>query len=346
MEEKNPPVTEMRPAAPGALPRSLYIEATNRCDSKCQTCVRTFTTNEPVNDTTLANVKAIVDQFPVIERVVLHGIGEPLLNPEIFEIIAFLKTRGAYVLFNSDAISLTKPRAQQLIDSGLDEYRVSIDSATAETFLKIRGVNQFNRVVGNVTELRSLQEQQGLSTPHVSLWFIAAQSNLHELPGLVQLASDAGVKEVYLQRLVTTSAGRDGHGIATDEQSVRGTLADEQERLVADAQALADTKDIAFRASGLNDPLASLQMPEDRHRYWAGCQRPWTLSYVTANGNVFPCCIAPCTAEDYTGAILGNVLEEPFDDIWNGERYQAFRRKFESDTPNDPCVGCGLDWSY
>ena len=115
------------------LPRSLYLETTNRCDSKCQTCIRTFRSLEPPADLTLAKVKTIAAQFPVLERVVLHGIGEPLLNPEIFEIVGYLKLRAVTVLFNSDAISLTARRALRLIESGLDEYRVSIDAATRQT---------------------------------------------------------------------------------------------------------------------------------------------------------------------------------------------------------------------
>src|SRR3989304_5415160 len=115
-----------RPAEVPTLPRTLYLETTNRCDSKCQTCVRTFLTLEPPKDLTLAELKGIVDQFPVLERVVLHGVGEPLLNRELFAMVTYVKARGATVLFNSDAIALTPTRARQLIESRLDEFRVSL----------------------------------------------------------------------------------------------------------------------------------------------------------------------------------------------------------------------------
>ncbi len=125
--------TASRPPVVATLPRSLYLETTNRCDSKCQTCIRTFQSLEPPADLTLAQVKAIAEQFPVLERVVLHGIGEPLLNAEIFEIVAYLKSRAPIVLFNSDAISLTATRARRLIETGLDEYRVSLDAASTSS---------------------------------------------------------------------------------------------------------------------------------------------------------------------------------------------------------------------
>ena len=139
--------TPPRPAHAPTFPHTLYLETTNRCDSACQTCIRTFRTLEPRKDLTLADVQGIVEQLPGLERVVLHGIGEPLLNREIFEIVAYLKAKEVRVLFNSDAISLTPKRAGQLIDSGLDEYRVSMDAASRQTYAQIRGVDQFERVI-------------------------------------------------------------------------------------------------------------------------------------------------------------------------------------------------------
>ena len=322
------------------LPRSLYLETTNRCDSKCQTCIRTFRSLEPPADLTLEQVKAITEQFSVLERVVLHGIGEPLLNREIFEIVAYLKTRAATVLFNSDAISLTAPRARRLIQSGLDEYRVSLDAATRQTYRRLRGVDQFDRVVANVRRLVQLERGRSRSAPRVSLWFTASRANLDELLAFVRLAADLGVDEVYVQRLVFN-----GLGLATAENALHGRLQRQEQDVLDQAQELARGLGVALRASGLTTPLASLKGEMSSPRPWAGCQRPWTLSYVTANGNVLPCCISPWVARDYQALILGNALAEPFADIWNGERYRRFRIDFESESPPDPCRGCGLLWS-
>jgi len=328
-----------RPAVVGALPRSLYLETTNRCDSKCQTCIRTFQTLEPPADLTLERVQAIVAQFPVLDRVVLHGIGEPLLNPQIFDIVAYLKTRVASVLFNSDAISLTSSRAGRLLESGLDEYRVSMDAATAATYRQLRGVDRFERVTANVARLVGLQRQLGRTTPRVSLWFTATRANVDELPGFVQLAADLGVGEVYVQRLVFN-----GMGLATEANALHGRLRAQELARLTDAEALATHHGIAMRASGLTNPLASLQASDDA-RPWSGCQRPWTLAYVTANGNVLPCCVSPWVARDYAGLVLGNAFAERFEKIWDGTRYQQFRTDFETTTPPDPCRGCGRLWS-
>ena len=46
------------------LPRSLYVETTSRCNSKCQTCILTFGGREPAEDLTWPRFRQIVDQFP------------------------------------------------------------------------------------------------------------------------------------------------------------------------------------------------------------------------------------------------------------------------------------------
>ena len=333
--------TPKRPAIVPTLPRSLYLEATNRCDSECQTCIRTFNTLEPPKDLTLAEVQRLVEQFPVLERVVLHGIGEPLLNKQIFEIVAYLKAKRITVLFNSDAISLTQKRAAQLIESGLDEYRVSMDAATRQMYAKIRGVDQFERVLRNVGSLVALQQQQGCNTPRVSLWFTTLKANLDELPAFIRLAAQLGVPEVNAQRLVFN-----GYGLAVQAQSLHRHLEEREQLLIQEAEALAVQHGVVFKASGATTPLQSLHGLAAEQRPWAGCQRPWTLSYVTANGNVLPCCISPWVTKSYRHLVLGNALTTDFAQVWNGERYQQFRQDFESDVAPDPCRGCGWLWSF
>jgi MoaA/NifB/PqqE/SkfB family radical SAM enzyme len=253
--------------------------------------------------------------------------------------IAYLKGRGITVVFNSDAIGLTDRKRRGLIQSGLDELRVSMDAATPETYRAIRGVPMFQRVVENVSALVDLQRELGAATPRVSLWFTVMRNNVRELPDFIRLAGKIGAVAVNVQRLVFY-----GQGMAIREQSLYGALTALETEMLAEASRLCQELGIALKASGDTTPEASLT-PEERERPWAGCQRPWSLSYVTANGNVLPCCISPWTARNYAGLILGNAFRESFAEVWNGERYQRFRTQFESREAPDPCRGCGRLWS-
>src|SRR5690349_23701466 len=87
-------------------PRELHIETTNRCNLACKTCPQQWGMPEDSADLTLETVNGILDQTPGVQRVVLHGIGEPLLNKELPAIVRAVKARGAYALFNTNGLLL------------------------------------------------------------------------------------------------------------------------------------------------------------------------------------------------------------------------------------------------
>jgi MoaA/NifB/PqqE/SkfB family radical SAM enzyme len=183
-------------------PVCLYLETTNRCNLLCTTCPRTYADLEPEADMSWDLFTRIVDQVPTIARVVLHGVGEPMLVKELPRMIRYLKERGAYVLFNTNGTVLTSRKGRELCETGLDELRVSLDAANARTFLLVRGRDYFNRIVRNVKAFTELQVREGLPKPRVSLWLTGLKETLPQLSDFVRIAHDIGVKEVYLQRLV------------------------------------------------------------------------------------------------------------------------------------------------
>ncbi|MFN2183475.1 MAG: radical SAM/SPASM domain-containing protein [Anaerolineae bacterium] len=323
------------------LPDELYIEVTNRCNSRCQTCVRTFETLEPVRDLSPHEFRCLVEQMPGLRRAVLHGVGEPLLNRDLAAMIAHLKglLEPPTVLFNSNATLLTPAWQDALLDAGLDEFRVSTDAAHPELYARIRGVDGFKRMVDNVAAFaeRIRQERRG---PRLSFWFTAMHENLAELPDLVRLSAHLGVREVYVQRLVYY-----GEGLAVSEQSLYRAMHAAEERCLAEAEALAQGLGVSFRASGATTPRRSLLSPDGDGRPWSQCRRPSSLIYITANGNVLPCCFSPFTTGDYPGLVLGNAFETPLLDIWNGMAYRQFRANLQTDTPPESCNRCGACWS-
>ncbi|HET8625846.1 MAG TPA: radical SAM protein [Thermomicrobiales bacterium] len=332
--------TDARPLVLPRGPRTLYIETSNRCNSLCQTCPLTFFGSPGgAHDLTFEEFRRIVDQAPDLERVVLHGVGEPLLNRHLPDMIRYLKDRGVHVLFNSNAILLTKHWRDLLLDSGLDEFRASLDAATPETYLAIRGVPLHDRVVRHLAELTAARRARGLARPRISVWFTAMRENLAELPAVARIVADAGADEFYVQRLVFFD-----RGLAVEGQSVYRHLTEREEALLAEAVAICAAAGVGFAASGGEAPSESLAGAEAT-RPWLACHRPWYLAYVTAHGDVLPCCFAPFIADDLAPVTLGNVFREPLAAIWNGPAYQDFRRRFQTDTPCAICAGCGSKWS-
>ncbi len=328
------------------LPRQLYIEVTNVCNSRCASCPLTydhFLPFEPKQPMSWETFRRIVDQVPHIERAVLHGIGEPLLNKDLPRFVAHLKSRGAHVLFNTNAILLNQRRGDALVDAGLDELRVSLDAVTPELYARLRGVNRLAAVIDN---LKAFVARHGAKQPKVSLWFVGMQANLGQIPDFVRLGAEIGVPEVYLQRLVFFGEGQRIGADATmvPDQSLFSALEQQQMAFVEEGERLAADLGISFHASGTASPRESILVKGEHP--WQGCLRPWVLMYITANGTALPCCIAPFAASDYRSIILGNVLENPLAAVWNGERYQELRTAVLSEAPDPwPCQFCGSKWS-
>jgi radical SAM protein with 4Fe4S-binding SPASM domain len=325
-----------------ALPSPIeaYFEVANRCNSRCATCPLTFGPHEAAGQMSLDQFRSLVDDLPDLRRAVLQGIGEPLLNRELAAMIRHLKSRGVYVVFNTNGVLLTRRRHVELIESGLDELRVSLDASTPDTYLKIRGIPAFDRVLTNVAAMIKARRELGSDTPRLSFWMTGMRENLSELPGLVDIAARVGVDEVYVQRLTFW-----GQGLATAEQSVYRNSGDDVAGTIAEAERRATVLGVRLRGAGAVTPRESLLDRPATAEPWRECSRPLRLMYVTAQGTVLPCCIAPFTDAPYDSYVLGNVLEDGVDAVWNGDRYRRFRDRLYSPEPPPSCRDCGSCWS-
>src|SRR5271154_1771985 len=242
--EKRAPIAETPPVC-------VYLEVTNRCNLLCETCPRTFEALEPPVDMSWDLFTSIVDQVPGLARAVLHGVGEPMLVKDLPRMIRYLKDRGVYVLFNTNGTLLAPRKRREIIETGLDELRVSLDAAEAESFLKVRGKDMFHRIVRNLSEFTALQKEIGAATPRVSLWLTGLKETVEQLPDFVRLASRVGVKEVHLQRLVFDDVG---YGMARVESSLFEQTRDEEQAAIETAQAIGADLGVTLDASGATEP--------------------------------------------------------------------------------------------
>lgn len=337
---------QLRESVASESPRVVFIEVTNHCNLLCETCPRTFTSYEEPQTLTWENFLKIAEQFPKMERAVLHGIGEPLINRNLPQMIAHLKQRDVTTLFNTNATLLNEEWGRKLIESGLDEMRCSIDGAKTETYAKIRGAPLLHKIVGNLAKFTELQQRMNAAKPRASIWMTGMRENIEELPNLIRLANRMGIKEVYVQRMVYYLDHENAPGLLDAGHALFDDFGELADRCIAEAEQIAKENGITLRASGATDPRRSLSAAMLRdHQPWQGCLRPWTTAYVTANGNCLPCCISPFATNDYQSLKMGNLFEKSFDEIWNDQRYQAWRTSLLSDQPPVPCKGCGVHWS-
>ena len=322
-----------------ALPQEVYFEVTNRCNLLCETCPRTHNELEPPADLDYERMVEIADELPVIRRALLHGVGEPLLNPELPRMVAYFAGRGAHVVFNTNGILLDKRRGDAVSAAGLSELRVSFDAATPETFKVVRGADVLPKILRNVAAFTKRRAEVGGDGPSVSIWATALQENLHELPDLIRLSADLGVFRVHLQRLVFN-----GTGLAVAEQSVFRDLSLRQEEILAACRDAAAQVGVDLGGSGGTDGDGAFGGGAMDELAWQGCRRPWKVLYVTAQGTVLPCCMAPFATTDIPAISLG-IVAEGVGNVWNGAAMRNFRTRHQTADPPVPCAPCGSQWS-
>ena len=186
---------DVKRAEASAPPVCLYLEVTNRCNLLCETCPRTFETLEPPADMSWELFTRIVDQVPNVARVVLHGVGEPMLVKDLPRMVRYLKDRGTYVLFNTNG-TLLQPEEVP----GADRHRAGRAARLARCrrprILRARSAARTSSTASCATSASSspTRRQVGATTPRVSLWLTGLKETVEQLPDFVRLAAAMGVQ--------------------------------------------------------------------------------------------------------------------------------------------------------
>ena len=170
------------------FPPTVRVETTNLCNARCITCPRDEMTRQlGVMDMDL--YEKIIHECAKnhIGSIHLHNFGEPLMDNNLAHRIKMAKEVGIHrVKIFSNGSLLTSEKALELIESGLDEIKISIDGHTKETFEKIRKRLSYDVVVDNISSIIRLREKNNRKTPKVVLNFVRTEKNIQEEKAFVR----------------------------------------------------------------------------------------------------------------------------------------------------------------
>jgi radical SAM protein with 4Fe4S-binding SPASM domain len=320
------------------LPREIQIEVTGACNLACRMCLVRYRPKLGKRSGAMCfhTFKGVVDDLPDLQRITLQGLGEPLLAPDIFQMVDYASARGIDIGFNTNGTLLTRPAAERLVTAGLGWLHISVDGATAETYESIRDGASFDAVRANVLGLVDVIQSRGADRPRLSLVFVAMRRNVDELPALVRLADDWGVGRLWVQNLSHSFSDTDPAGsyapirrFAAEE----ALWAETNEHAAArfdEARRVAEDRGVELRLPSLTDEQAA------KIRGGPGCDLPWLQAYVTHDAKVQPCCMVMGSDR----AHLGDVQDGGFAKAWHGPAYTEFRRGLRDGRPPEVCRGC------
>src|SRR5215218_7041567 len=122
-----------------SLPHKLQVEVTASCNLRCRMCIVRYRPALPRSASlSLERFRRLLDEMPDLTDVSLQGIGEPLLAPDIYDMVACAAEHGIRVGFNTNATLLTRRAAGRLIDAGLSWLCITLDGATKKTYEFVR----------------------------------------------------------------------------------------------------------------------------------------------------------------------------------------------------------------
>ena len=242
----------------------------------------------------------IIDQYPNIARVVLHGIGEPMLVKDIAQRVAYLKARNIYVLFNTNGTSSPRPTAAPSSKPASTSSASPSTPPTPTVYQMVRGKDFF---------CQDRRERRATSPA-------CSASSTPPSPRVSPVAHRPARDRRSAPRLRSPRPpGRCPRGLPPAPRLLR-RAANERTRSPAPSPPSSSTPPpakrpsstkpraspqqlgVMFSASGAVDPGESIRMQRTDNP-WSLCRRPWSLMYITANGRVLPCCIAPFSMKGY-----------------------------------------------
>lgn len=162
-----------------ALPVEYIVETTAKCNLYCPMCPRE-THKQPKEDMPPEVFeKLVAEAGATAEHMMLIGLGEPFLDPAIFDRIHYCEKHGISTLLSTNGTLLDEAAAQRLLDSPLAHITLSFDGYSKETFEHYRKGAKFERVRDNFIRFCESKHRRG-SRLQTVVQMVRMPGNRHE----------------------------------------------------------------------------------------------------------------------------------------------------------------------
>lgn len=335
-------VARWRPGGGLPPPSTVFIRITRRCNLHCTLCGQ-WGQNGVYNDLDRAAMlreelpledwKAFIDEVAPFRPYVMITGGELLLRSDIVELVAHVSSRALLCHINSNS-TMIESRAEALVEAGLDFISFSLD-APEKINAEITGNDRaFGRVVAGITRLSEARDRSGARLPLIQMFTVVSEKNQGHLVEMAEIAEALGVDTFVISFPIFTTAALEREssdifrrefgidpiywkGFVADMSKMDPALIEDQLRQIRSRTWRFDYKQFP-PASGDFSAAIHFRRP-DVVQGSRRCGLISTMPVILPNGDVSTCWDHP----DY---VVGNIKKEPFMEIWNGERYDRFRR--------------------
>lgn len=223
-------------------PRKLYVETTTRCNMQCGMCLKhvpgSTISNEDIDFDLYCRIRPAL---PKLEALVLTGIGEPLLHPNLLEMIELAKgtmPQKSWIGFQTNGALLTTDLAEKLMAAGLKRLCISVDSTTDTNRCNQPLTHPASKKHSPIAMVRDVCNGNEHHEFQLGAEIVLVKENIHLLPNLISELARDGVDFIIGSHLLS-------YRPEAESQSIFQTTTHESREIYAHWQNIA-------QAEGLN----------------------------------------------------------------------------------------------
>ncbi len=292
----------MEPQSPAAS-TSLLFEVTSRCNAGCVYC---YNAKRDARALSTSQAMTLIDKLrgeTGAYHVSFSG-GEPLLRPDLKDLVRYAKRAGLKVTLVTNGILIDERKASELVDLGIDLIQVTLLAADRELHNRLAGGPFFERVVSAIADLVS-------AGARVSTTFVACKDNVWAFQRTLELNALLKVRQVQFCRF-------NPGGLSLPSWNRLMPSPGDLEGALRSASKTASKYGISVTASVPIMPcLISIDsLPGIALGFCAVGDAEQSLLAVDPLGNLKSC--------PHSATSLGSALDRPVSELLRGPRYVEF----------------------
>jgi MoaA/NifB/PqqE/SkfB family radical SAM enzyme len=330
------------------LPWGIDLLLTDACNLRCTYCPITTDMNSRRPSAFMNTAKAIafLDSVASFRPMIRIFGGEPFLHPEWPAIFAAAVRNGLPITVVTNATRLVG-RAEELVRSGLLAVGISVDPPAAND--RYRGDGMFALCERVVREIQDAKARLGSTTPQIEIYSTVYEGTYASLTAWADQLRDWKIDTFRLQhqiwlrtaqRPVSERMIADAIGDSTFFRADVDTYcsdvmpAVDVDVLESELRTL-ETTQYPFRLE-FHPPLPIAEMmefyrnPDFKRQTARSCTLISNYAFVDPRGRLYPCLTLD----------MGNVFVQPFETVWNGAKFRAFRRLLRREQRLPLCERC------
>lgn len=319
-------------------PRIIAWEITRRCNLCCAHCRASALCGAYPGELSLDECKAVIDDIASItDPILIVTGGEPLMRPDIWDIIDYAHEKGLYPVVGTNGTMITPENARKLHEHGISRISVSIDFPDVEGQDRFRGqAGAFEQTVAGIQAAQAHGVDVQINTTVTKL-------NKDKLDAIHDLSDSLGAVAFHPFLLVPTGRGEDLIDVELSPDEYEEVMHWAYKRQQSSPMHFKPTDaPMYYRVIRQQATLEGRSVSPATYGMEAmtrGCLGGITFCFISHTGDVQPC--------GYFDMQLGNVKEQPFSSIWTNSpvfddlrHYDRLKGKCGACEFKGVCGGC------